>query len=365
MLEGTVAGPLGAAAGALSAPALFEAIQILGPTVYERARNEGREEPTLEDWVAAAPTTAISGFLGSLGAQNIARLNSISKFGVPANLGSRTARGALEEGTTEALQSMVEQTGTTAFTKNGFELNVRDALGEGIIGAGTGGGINAAFDIAGGASKFKNFEPQDAEFKDESIDITGIELINGQPKYNDLVRQQNVFRGSGVDYDVSRTGMESPIDYINRLDRELGLGGGNLTREDLVPTTPTQLAFNLGLITNVNPFENPLESLSNEQQEILNNALDEQYTNNKLVKINNALEDLNYLDRYQQSRVSAEISNAINEAEQIASLYPNLDITQALPTGVQADKEVLLTGNINSLKDLPPITNIDNDYRLP
>ena len=61
--------------------------------------------------------------------------------------------------------------------------------------------------------------------------------------------------------------MESPIDYINRLDRELGLGGGNLTREDLVPTTPTQLAFNLGLITNVSPFENPLESLSNEQQE--------------------------------------------------------------------------------------------------
>lgn len=356
-----VAGPIGAGVGAFSAPVLFEALQILGPTAYERARNEGREEPTLEDWKAIAPTTAVSSLLGSLGAQNIARLNSVSKFGIPGNM-SRTTRGVLEEGLTEGAQSLVEQTGTTAFTKNGYEVNLRDALGEGIIGAGTGGGINAAFDIAGGVNKFKNFEPQDAQFKDENIDITGIKLINGQPKYNDLVRQQNVFRGSGVDYDVSRSGMESPIDYINRLDRELGLGGGNLSREDLIPTTPTQLAFNLGLITNVSPFENPLESLSNEQQEILNNALDEQYANNKLVKITNAVKDLNYLDRYQQSRVGAELSNAINEAEQIASLYPNLDITQALPTGTKADKEILSTGNITALRDLPPITNIDNNY---
>jgi len=358
---GAVAGPAGAFAGALATPVLFEALQILGPTVYERARNEGREEPTLEDWVAAAPTTAISGFLGSLGAQNIARLNGISKLSIPGNM-SRTTRGVLEEGLTESAQSLVEQTGTTTFTKNGFDVSVRDALGEGIIGAGTGGGTNAIFDIAGGASKFKNFEPQDAQFKDENIDITGIKLIKGQPKYEDLKRQKNVFRGSGVDYDVSRTDTESPIDYINRLDRELGLGGGNLTREDLIPTTPTQLAFNLGLITNVSPFENPLESLSNEEQEILNNALDEQYANNKLLKINNAVKDLNYLDRYQQSVVNAEISNAINEAEQIASLYPNLDITQALPTGTRAGKEILSTGNINALRDLPPITNITHHY---
>lgn len=363
IIGGTVAGPGGAIAGALATPVLFEALQILGPTAYERARNEGREEPTLEDWKAIAPTTAISSLLGSLGAQNIARLNSVSKFGIPGNM-SRTTRGVLEEGLTEGAQSLVEQTGTTAFTKNGYEVNLRDALGEGIIGAGTGGGTNAIFDIAGGVSKLRNFEPQDAQFKDENIDITGIELINGQPKYEDLVRKKNVFRGSGVDYDVSRTGMESPIDYINRLDRELGLGGGNLTREDLVPTTPTQLAFNLGLITNVSPFENPLESLSNEQQEILNNALDEQYANNKLVKITNAVKDLNYLDRYQQSRVGAELSDAIYEAEQIASLYPNLDITQALPTGARASKEILSTGNITALRDLPPVTNITNrsDY---
>tara|TARA_Y100000592_G_scaffold29866_2_gene47669 strand:+ start:2579 stop:8239 length:5661 start_codon:yes stop_codon:yes gene_type:complete len=363
-IGGAVAGPGGAVAGAFAAPVLFEALQILGPTAYERARNEGREQPTLEDWMAIAPTTAISSFLGSLGAQNIARLNSISKFGIPGNM-SRTTRGVLEEGLTEGAQSLVEQTGTTAFTKNGYEVNLRDALGEGIIGAGTGGGTNAIFDIAGGVSKLRNFEPQDAQFKDENTNITGVELIKGQPKYKDLKRQKNVFRGSGVDYDVSRTDTESPIDYLNRLDRELGLGGGNLTREDLIPTTPAQLAFNLGLITNVNPFENPLESLSNEQQESLNNALDEQYANNKVVKINKALEDLNYLSDYQRATIAVAIQNAVEEAQQVASLYPNLDITQALPTGTRAGKEILSTGNITALRDLPPITNITNhtDYR--
>ena len=363
-IGGAVAGPGGAVAGAFAAPVLFEALQILGPTAYERARNEGREQPTLEDWMAIAPTTAISSFLGSLGAQNIARLNSISKFGIPGNM-SRTTRGVLEEGLTEGAQSLVEQTGTTAFTKNGYEVNLRDALGEGIIGGGTGGGTNAIFDIAGGVSKLRNFEPQDAQFKDENTNITGVELIKGQPKYKDLKRQKNVFRGSGVDYDVSRTDTESPIDYLNRLDRELGLGGGNLTREDLIPTTPAQLAFNLGLITNVNPFENPLESLSNEQQESLNNALDEQYANNKVVKINKALEDLNYLSDYQRATIAVAIQNAVEEAQQVASLYPNLDITQALPTGTRAGKEILSTGNITALRDLPPITNITNhtDYR--
>ena len=51
-IGGAVAGPGGAIAGALTAPALFEAIQILGPTVYERARNEGREEPTFRRLVS-------------------------------------------------------------------------------------------------------------------------------------------------------------------------------------------------------------------------------------------------------------------------------------------------------------------------
>ena len=42
--------------------------------------------------------------------------------------------------------------------------------------------------------------------------------------------------------------------------------------------------------------------------------------------------------------------------------YPNLDITQALPTGTKADKEILSTGNITALRDLPPMTNINNNY---
>ena len=41
-IGGAVAGPGGAVAGAFAAPVLFEALQILGPTAYERARNQDK-----------------------------------------------------------------------------------------------------------------------------------------------------------------------------------------------------------------------------------------------------------------------------------------------------------------------------------
>ena len=66
-------------------------------------------------------------------------------------------------------------------------------MGEGIIGAGTLVETNAIFDIAS-KNKLRNFlELQDAQFKDENIDITGAELINGQPKHEDLVRKKKMF----------------------------------------------------------------------------------------------------------------------------------------------------------------------------
>jgi hypothetical protein len=53
---GSLLGPGGAAAGAVAGgyagPALFEGLQVLGPVAYERARNNGREEPNTEDFLA-------------------------------------------------------------------------------------------------------------------------------------------------------------------------------------------------------------------------------------------------------------------------------------------------------------------------
>ena len=64
---GLVAGPGGAVAGGLAGPALFEFVQQLGPVAAERAKNNGRTEPTWEDWTAAAGTAGLSGALNSIG----------------------------------------------------------------------------------------------------------------------------------------------------------------------------------------------------------------------------------------------------------------------------------------------------------
>ena len=53
---------------------------------------------------------------------------------------------------------MGKKAGTTAFTKSGFKLDQKRAFGEGIIGAGTGGGTNAVFEAGGkGVNKFFKF----------------------------------------------------------------------------------------------------------------------------------------------------------------------------------------------------------------
>jgi len=398
-IGGAVAGPGGAIAGALTAPALFEAIQILGPVVYERARNEGREEPTLEDWLAAAPTTLISGFLGSYGAQNLAKLNNITKQNAFKNIG----RGALDEGATETLQSAVEQTGTTAFTKSGFKLDQREAFGEGIIGAGAGGGVNAIAESGKLAELISNpsdsylslVEPKevDADFanyekqnlvlsaskgileedeesetaealpKPKSADLTGVQLVPGQPKIEDLKRKTNVFRGSGLDVDVKRTGPESSIDYLNRLiQQEFKIPGlSNISYNDLRIKTPRLLAHELGIATRTVAFEDPTLSLTEEQQRELDEAYAEYESNNKINKLKKEIEDLNYLSASEKADILREVEDAVEDAVGISGLYADLDEDVPLPTGVKATTEVIATEGINLLKNLDYIDDIEFD----
>ena len=125
--------PLAVAGGALAGPALFEFAQQLGPVAIERAKNNGRSEPTWDDWTAAAGTAGVSGALNALG--------------VGGGKGASLLNKTLKEGVTEGTQSVVEQTGTTAGTDKGLTLSPRQAVGEGIIGGTTAGG----FDVAGKA----------------------------------------------------------------------------------------------------------------------------------------------------------------------------------------------------------------------
>jgi len=121
-----VGGLPGAFIGGLLGPGLFEAVQIAGPVALERARNNGRAEPDTSDWAAALGTATFSGVLNAIGAKNIGRLNTTL-------VGS-----GVREGSTELLQGLTEQFGSTAGTDKGLELDLRQAGGEGLIGGATG-----------------------------------------------------------------------------------------------------------------------------------------------------------------------------------------------------------------------------------
>lgn len=147
---GSVAGPGGAAVGAFAGPALFEFVRQVGPNAKAIAQNNGYEEPTWQDWAQAAATAGASGALDAIGVGKIGMLNQGLK-----QVGSKTAgtvakealketgQKALKEGVTEAGQSVVQQYGTTAGTNAGAQIDLKQALGEGIIGAGTGAAVDA------------------------------------------------------------------------------------------------------------------------------------------------------------------------------------------------------------------------------
>lgn len=150
-LGGVAAGPTGAAAGAtvgaFGGPFAFMFVQLVGPMALERARNDGRETPTLEDWHAAALASGVSSSFESLGAMAVGKLaSSIGRFGK-----SQLANATIQEGLTEFTQEIVEQLGATAGTEKGAEVNWKQALAAGLLGAGSGAAVQTPFSLASDA----------------------------------------------------------------------------------------------------------------------------------------------------------------------------------------------------------------------
>jgi hypothetical protein len=123
----------GAATGAIAGPALFEAVQVLGPVALERAKNNGRDEPNAEDWLGALSTAGVSGALNAIAP-------GLSGF----------VRKTIAEAGTEGLQSVVQQAGGTAATEAGLEIDPRQAAAEAILGGTAAGIVTAPFAIAEG-----------------------------------------------------------------------------------------------------------------------------------------------------------------------------------------------------------------------
>ena len=136
---GAVAGPAGAVAGGFAGPAIFGAAQVIGPVAKERAMNNGREVPNNEDLVAATLTAIGSGSLDAIGAKYLpGGEKATGKFF------KRVASSFVGEGLlTEAPQSVIEQVGATAGTEKGLNINVKQAVGEGLIGGTSAAGLSA------------------------------------------------------------------------------------------------------------------------------------------------------------------------------------------------------------------------------
>ena len=154
-----VGGPVGGAVGAFAGPFAFEAVQLLGPIANERARNNGRDKPNKDDFIAAAQTAAASGALNAL---------------IPGRGGivKRTAA----ETATEGAQSVVEQTGSTAGTDVGLQIDPRQAVGEALLGGTAAGGVNVALTTVNSAGDkvFKPKEDLDPETTQAASDVSAL-----------------------------------------------------------------------------------------------------------------------------------------------------------------------------------------------
>jgi hypothetical protein len=160
-LAGAPAGPGGVVTGALvggfAGPAIFEAVQQLGPVAAERAKNNGRDTPNADDWLWASGTAAGSGALNAIAP-------GLSGF----------FKKVLVESGTEGLQSIIQQVGETAETEAGLDVSLRQAGAEAILGGTAAGAISAPGALLGrGAEKRKKQEEEEARIRSElDADIT-------------------------------------------------------------------------------------------------------------------------------------------------------------------------------------------------
>ena len=220
---GGAAGPGGAIIGGLLGPGLFEAVQIAGPVALERARNNGREEPTGEDWLGALGTAGFSGVLNAIGVKNIGMLNSTV---------GKTLQAGVTEGITEGLQGVTEQVGSTALTDEGLNIDPKQALGEGLLGTSAGTAIQGPIAVKQAMDNmgFSLDTPEEAvETMDQTVNNPletelfepGIQEYEQQVAPPDLLDEQNV-QATQSDRDIF---VETQENYINSfIDNHYGLG---------------------------------------------------------------------------------------------------------------------------------------------
>ena len=211
-----VGGAPGAVVGGLAGPALFEAIQQLGPIVQERLRRDGREgqEPTWQDWTAAAAGAGLSGSLNAIGIRNVGVLNR--------ELIKSTTKAAAQELGTETVQEVIQEVASGAGTEEGIAAPgqvAKQAFGAGLLGAGTAGGVQAPVSIASKFIQPKPIQPtayNEEEFT-EQVDLETEQRLDNL-RINEADNVENLIKIlQGLEKDFKPTGIETRETLVNRI----------------------------------------------------------------------------------------------------------------------------------------------------
>lgn len=204
-----VAGPPGAAAGAatgavyggLTGPALFEGLQVLGPTVTARAEKNrairqidenGNAIPEWEDWTIAAGVAGLSGALNAFGIKNLGKLNA----GVYPK-GKAIGQAASREFGTEGTQSFAQEYGSAVGTEEGvtetfYDIS-RQAFAEASAGGILGGGFQAVVETPGLLSDPYETVDVDASFLTDWREVAkGLVVDETEVRMNALEQEQQI-----------------------------------------------------------------------------------------------------------------------------------------------------------------------------
>lgn len=161
-----------------------------GELGQQRAANDERQEPTVEDMLKAMPAATASALLDRVGAKGMFGLDEVAIQGFK-QLPKAAAKASVKEGATEAGQQVIEDVGTDAGTKKGFdpartaENALASAVGGAVFGAAT-RGIEGTAELATGAKKGKvgasNLPPLPEGFTlDPTIQKSGRLPMEGKP----------------------------------------------------------------------------------------------------------------------------------------------------------------------------------------
>tara|TARA_R110001606_G_scaffold27122_1_gene87112 strand:+ start:2155 stop:7785 length:5631 start_codon:yes stop_codon:yes gene_type:complete len=203
------AGPPGAIAGAttgavyggLTGPALFEGLQVLGPTVTARAEKNreirqidenGNAIPEWEDWTWAAGVAGLSGALNAFGIKNLGKLNAGA---YPK--GKAIGQAASREFGTEGAQSFVQEYGSAVGTEEGvtesfYDIS-RQAFAEASAGGILGGGFQAVVETPGLLSDPYETVDVDASFLTDWREVAkGLVTDETEVRMNALEQEQQI-----------------------------------------------------------------------------------------------------------------------------------------------------------------------------